>query len=145
MLLRALLATMLLASLAFSTPAAAYYHCFKDDIVCASYNWRVSDTYLDLESDYFMAGAGMHNDTGPFNGTNAYFFTPSTYAGVYDGEWHDGNSGARHNFTLVTVGVNGMRVLFFDMQARATEYPAAKHCLEVGPGPLYKRCGTGLP
>jgi hypothetical protein len=130
---------LLLATLSLASPAAAYEHCRGDDVVCARYSRQGGDAHADVENDIFLAGAGEHDGAGPFNGTNAYFFTSTVWFAAYDGDWMN------RDFMLVTAGVNGERVLFFQMDGRARDLPESDHCLEVGPGAMYKRCDRGLP
>lgn len=113
--------------------------CFRANTVCAEYNTAFGDTYVDLESDAFVAGAGQHR-LGDFVGVNAYFFAPAAHAGVYEGRYQE------RDITLVTVGTADAELVFFHMDERATRAPTAYNCLTIGTtmGPLYARCGRGL-
>lgn len=132
-------ALLLLVALVLVTPAAsAYRDCFVQRTLCAEYNYSVGNTHFDGETAQGRFGAGQHKE-GDFRGTNAYLFLPNAWFAVYEGQW------LNRDRTLVTVGVGSTQYFYFEMGDRALRYPNSYHCIEIGPGPNYFRCGTGLP
>lgn len=126
----------LLALLAVAPMAAGYRDCYFG--ACANYDAKPNDAYVDAETATMRVGAGEHG-SGDFRGRNAYLFAGGTYVGVFEGQHRE------ENHTLATAGVAGTRLAYFYMEERANRYPSGYHCIELGPGAMYHRCGFGLP
>lgn len=126
----------LLALLVVTPLAVGYRDCYLG--TCAEYDAKPNDAYVDADNAVFQAGAGEHG-SGDFRGRNAYLFAGGTYVAVYEGQHRE------QNHTLATAGAAGTRLAYFSMEERATRYPGSYHCIELGPGAVYHRCGFGLP
>lgn len=131
-------ALALLALLVAAPAAAGYRDCFLSGALCAEYDWKVGDAYVDAEGAGVQAGAGDHG-SGDFRGKNAYVFAGSTYVAFYDGQHLDEEQ------TLLIASAAGVRLVTFRMADRLDGYPSQYHCIELGPGALYQRCASGLP